>query len=41
MTPHAAALLRGLGHPSPEAPGDLKTLVEWLEHSKVRRGGGE
>ena len=38
MGSHAAALLRGLGHPTPDAAeSDFKALVEWLEHTKVRR----
>lgn len=37
MGSHAAALLRGLGHPSPDdADVNFKALVEWLEHTKVR-----
>lgn len=31
------ALLRGLGHPAPEEVKSLRELVEWLEHTKVRR----
>ena len=30
------ALLRGLGHPAPEEIENLRELVEWLEHTKVR-----
>lgn len=34
------ALLRGLGHPSPGEIKNLRELVEWLEHTKVRESEG-
>ena len=34
------ALLRGLGHPSPREIKNLRELVEWLEHTKVRESEG-